>query len=170
MKFEEDRFPLLRRSVMTMMSFGLVGFATARPALASEPSPAITPAAKWKKPHRVIFHVDSSDEAIMGHAIGGSMNLSRYYGDKGEPPLIEIVANAAGIAMFRADKSPLADPIRALRELIPGLTLSVCGSSKAIAEKKEGQEITLLEGVKVVPYGVGRLVDLQEAGWSYIHA
>ncbi len=106
----------------------------------------------------------------MGHAIGGSMNLSRYYGDKGEPPLIEIVANAAGIAMFRADKSPLADPIRALRELIPGLTLSVCGSSKAIAEKKEGQEITLLEGVKVVPYGVGRLVDLQEAGWSYIHA
>ena len=106
----------------------------------------------------------------MGHAIGGSMNLSRYYGDKGEPPLIEIVANAAGIAMFRADKSSLADPIRALRELIPGLTLSVCGSSKAIAEKKEGQEITLLEGVKVVPYGVGRLVDLQEAGWSYIHA
>ncbi|WFR99250.1 hypothetical protein [Rhizobium tumorigenes] len=170
MKFEEDRFRLLRRSVMTMMSFGLVGLATASPALASEPSPAAIPAGKRKKPHRVIFHVDSGDEAIMGHAIGGSMNLSRYYGDKGEPPLIEIVANAAGIAMFRADKSPLADPIRALRELIPGLTLSVCGSSKAIAEKKERQEITLLEGVKVVPYGVGRLVDLQEAGWSYIHA
>lgn len=170
MSIEEDRFRLLRRHLIATFSLGTVGIAGLTAAHAAQQVPANKPNGKRRKSHQVVFHVDSAEETIMGHAIGGSMNLSRYYAEKGEPLVIEIVANAAGIAMFRADRSPLADPIRALRELIPGLTLSMCGSSKAIAEKKEGQEIALLEGVNVVPYGVGRLVDLEEAGYSYIHA
>jgi intracellular sulfur oxidation DsrE/DsrF family protein len=158
-----------RRRFLRTLSLGLTGIAVASSAQASQTTPHTL-----KKPgardHRVVFQVDSSDETIMRHAIGGSINLSRYYGDKHEPLSIEIVANAAGILMFRADITPLAEPIRGLRQLIPGLTLSVCGSSKAIAEQKEGRELVLLEGVQVVPYGVGRLVDLQEAGWGYVHA
>ena len=119
--------------------------------------------------HRIVFQVDSSDEKVIGHAISGTMNLARLYTDAKQPFEIEIVANASGIQMLRADTSTVAAPLATLRGLIPNLALSVCGSSAAIAMQKEGHELIFLPGVKVVPYGVGRLVELQEAGWSYIH-
>ena len=123
-----------------------------------------------KTRHRIVFQVDSADEKVIGHAISGTMNLSRLYDDAKQPFEIEIVAKASGIQMLRADTSTVVEPLATLRRLIPTLTLSVCGSSAAIASQKEGHELVFLFGVKVVPYGVGRVVELQEAGWSYIHA
>lgn len=120
--------------------------------------------------HRVVFQVDSEDEATMKHAISGSINAAQYYNSRHENVAIEIVANAAGIRMFREDTSPVTDGVRMLRQLVPTIRLSVCGSSKTIAERKEGHSISMFDGVVVVPYGVGRLIDLQETGWSYIHA
>ncbi|MGY5811281.1 DsrE family protein [Rhizobium sp. LEGMi198b] len=120
--------------------------------------------------HKVVFQVDSNDVTAMKHAISGSINAAQYYKSKHEGISIEIVANATGIEMFRDDTSPLKDAIAALRTMVPGITLSMCGSSKAIAEQKEGHPLPLIEGVTVVPYGVGRLIDLEEHGWAYIHA
>lgn len=120
--------------------------------------------------HRVVFQVDSADEAVMRHAISGSLNVSRSYSEKNEPFAIEILANASGIALFRQDKSPLLDALTMLRQAIPEISLTICGSSKSIAEQREGHELQLVEGTTVVPYGVVRLIELQEAGWCYIHA
>ncbi|MDL2409812.1 hypothetical protein PY650_30170 [Rhizobium calliandrae] len=134
---------------------------------------AIAPAfATQSKPgeHKVVFQVDSNDVTVMKHAISGSINAAQYYRSKHEGISIEIVANATGIEMLRNDTSPLKDAIAALRTIVPGITLSMCGSSKAIAEQKEGYPLPLIEGVRVVPFGVGRLIDLEEHGWVYIHA
>lgn len=154
-----------RRLLLKTLAVGVVGAVTSLSAKAE----SLGGHERAIRSHKVVFHVDSSDEAVMAHAIGGSMNLSRFYGAKKQPVSIEIVANASGILMFRSDLSPLVEPLETLRQVIPHLTLSVCGSSKAIAEQKEGHEIGMIDGVTVVPYGVGRLVELQEDGWSYIH-
>jgi intracellular sulfur oxidation DsrE/DsrF family protein len=155
-----------RRHLLKGLGLSIAGAAVAT----SAHSEAVTKANPSQKRHRVVFQVDSSDEKVIGHAISGTMNLARLYTDARQTFEIEIVANASGIQMLRADTSTVVEPLATLRGLIPTLALSVCGSSAAIASQKEGHELVFLSGVKVVPYGVGRLVELQEAGWSYVHA
>jgi uncharacterized protein len=119
--------------------------------------------------HHVVILIDSDDEKVMGHAISYSMNIARAYASRNEKVKIEIVANGLGIKLFRADISPLQQPLVALRQVIPDIVFSMCDASRQIAEQKEGHPIGLIAGARLVPFGIGRLVELQEAGWSYVH-
>lgn len=119
--------------------------------------------------HRVVILIDSDDEKVMRHAISYPMNLTRAYAARNERVKVEIVANGPGIKLLRADTSPLRQPLAALQQMFPDLVLSMCDVSRQIAEQKEGQAIELIPGARLVPFGVGRLIELQEAGWSYIH-
>ncbi|GLK70661.1 hypothetical protein [Ancylobacter dichloromethanicus] len=144
----------------------IVGFALAT-LLHPQSTFAISPA---RSPlHRVVILIDSDNEKIMGHAISYSMNITRAYAMKNEKVSIEIVANGSGIRLFRSDTSPLQQPLAYLRQNIPGIVFSMCDSSRQIAEEKEGHAIALIPGARLVPFGVGRVVELEEAGWSYIH-
>ena len=94
---------------------------------------------------------------------------SRAYAEKNETLKVEIVTNGSGIKLFRADTSPLQEPLAALRQNIPDVTYTVCDAALKIAEQKEGKSIPLIPGAGLVPLGIGRVVELQETGWSYIH-
>ncbi|HLG83748.1 MAG TPA: hypothetical protein VKY22_22280 [Bradyrhizobium sp.] len=118
----------------------------------------------------VVVLIDRNDPHVMGHAISYSANLSRHFAEKGLRLQIEVVANGSGIEVFPADKSTLRDPLAALRRMVPDITLSMCASSKMIAEAKEHVSIQLIEGATLVPFGIGRVVELQMKGWAYIHA
>jgi intracellular sulfur oxidation DsrE/DsrF family protein len=104
----------------------------------------------------------------MKHAITNSLNAMKNYGEKGERAAIEIVAYGPGVHMFRADTSPVKDLLQFLRANHPDIRLSVCGNTKMIMEKKEGHPLALVDGAEVVPFGVVRLLELQEAGWTYL--
>jgi intracellular sulfur oxidation DsrE/DsrF family protein len=119
--------------------------------------------------HRVVILIDSEDEKVMGHAISYAMNISRSFAQRNEKTQIEIVANGSGIKLFRADTSPLQQPLAFLREALPDVVFSMCDSSRHIAEQKEGHAIALIPGARLVPFGIGRVVELEEAGWSYVH-
>ncbi len=149
----------------------LVALATPAADNAAAQSTSVPAASAASRPveHRVVILIDRDDEKIMGHAISYSINLARFYGEKKEKLQIEIVANGSGIKLFRADTSPLQEPLAFLRQTIPGIVLTMCDSSRQIAEQKEGHAITLIPGARLVPFGIGRVVELQEAGWSYIH-
>jgi intracellular sulfur oxidation DsrE/DsrF family protein len=134
------------------------------PLLASAASPAAS------KAHRIVVLVDSDDISVMKHAISYSFNMTRYYQAKNEPVTIEIVANGTGIRLFRADSSPLKDILATLYATVPGIVFSVCASSRSIAEQNEGHPIPILDSARLVPFGIGRLIDLQEAGWTYVQS
>ena len=117
----------------------------------------------------VVILIDSNEPTVMGHAISYSANLARHFADKGARLLIEVVANGKGIDVFRADRTPLTEPLATLRQSVPNLTYSMCASSKTIAEAKEQIVIPLIAGASLVPFGIGRVVELQLKGWAYIH-
>ncbi len=121
------------------------------------------------KAHRLVILVDSNDQKVMGHAISYAVNISRAYAMKNEAVQIEIVANGSGIELLRDDISPLKQPLAALQKALPDLTLSMCDSSRQIAEQKEGRAIAPMPGARIVPFGIGRVMELQEAGWSFLH-
>jgi intracellular sulfur oxidation DsrE/DsrF family protein len=130
-------------------------------------SPKVTADVKVRT-HRIVFQVNSEDPATMKHAITNSLNAIKSYGEKNEPVAIEIVAYGPGVHMFRTDTSPVKDLLQFLHVNNPDVVFSVCGNTRTIMERAEGRPLSLVEGARVVPFGIVRLAELQEAGWSYI--
>lgn len=143
-----------------MLGLGYMTGARAAAQTQTQPAP---------KAHRLVILIDTNDQRVMGHAISYAANIWRAYSSKNQPVTIEIVANGTGIELLRDDISPLKQPLAMLKQTIPDLTLSMCDSSRQIAEQKEGHAIAPVAGARIVPYGIGRVMELQEAGWSFIH-
>lgn len=118
--------------------------------------------------HHIVFQINADDVAPMKHVVSNSVNLVRNFRDKREPVQIEIVAYGAGIAMFRNDTSLVRAVLEYIHANFPEIAFTVCGSSKAIIEQREGHPMPLIEGTRVVPFGIVRIVELEEAGWSYV--
>lgn len=135
--------------------------------LALTDRPSASAVAANPKHHRVVFQVNSADPEAMKHAIANSLNAKKYYDERGETLDIEIVAYGAGVHMFRDDTSPVKDLLGHMRKLAPAAKFTVCGNTKHIMENREGRAMPLVENANVVPAGIVRLIELQEAGWSY---
>jgi intracellular sulfur oxidation DsrE/DsrF family protein len=122
------------------------------------------------KPHRIAIPVDQNDPQVMNQALNNATNVIEYYRGKNEDVEVEIVTYGPGLHMLRADTSPVQEPIKALKEMLPPgkIRFSVCNHSKEGMEKTEGHAISVVPGATVVPSGVVRLMELQEQGWSYV--
>lgn len=118
--------------------------------------------------HRILFQVNADDPVPMKHAISNSVNLITHYRKMAEAVRVEIVAYGPGINMFRTDTSPMREVLEAMHANFPEIAFSACGSTKSIVEERKGHALSFIEGTKVVPLGILRLIELQEAGWSYI--
>jgi len=118
--------------------------------------------------HHIALQVNSDHPAPMKHAVSNSINLVRRYREHNEAVTVEIVAYGPGISMFRADASPVRELLKYMHSNFPEIAFAVCGSTKANIEEREGHPLPLIEETRVVRFGIVRLVELQEAGWSYI--
>jgi hypothetical protein len=131
---------------------------------------AAVPAEAAGKTHRIVFQIDQSDPAVMNLVLNNIDNVMAYYHDKGEQAEIEVVAYGPGLHMLRADTSPVKDRLKRLKQdSFPSrVAFSACGNTKTAMEEKEGHPIAIVPEASIVPAGVVRITELQEAGWSYI--
>jgi uncharacterized protein len=119
--------------------------------------------------HRVAIQVNENDPTVMNLALNNATNIFEYYRKKGELVEVNIVTYGPGLHMLR-DTSPVQDRIKQLKNLaFPGkIEFSACNNTKQAMEKREGQSIAILPEASLVPSGVVTLIELQEAGWSYV--
>jgi uncharacterized protein len=133
---------------------------------------ALTPSALAadNKTHRVAIQVDQNDPQVMNMVLNNATHAIEYYRDKNEDVDVEIVAYGPGLHMLRSDSSPVQDRIKRLKDMVfPGkIQFSACNHTKQGMEKAEGHAIPIVPEATVVPSGVVRLMELQEAGWSYV--
>ena len=141
----------------------------------SSPACARTPAASSsrqetseKKQHRVVIQVSENDPRIMNIALNNAENLTKFYEQAGETVQIEIVAFGPGLSMVRSDTSPVKDRLAALVGRPQQVTFSGCGNTLSTQSRQEGKDISLLPEARLVPTGIGRIVQLQEQGWTYV--
>jgi uncharacterized protein len=120
--------------------------------------------------HRLVLPINTDDPTTMRALISTSLNLPKYYQERNEAFTIEVVAYNAGVHMLRADTSPVKDMLRVLRTFNSNIRFVVCEATKLGMERQEGRPITLIDNVDLVPSGPGRIIELQEAGWSYIRS
>ncbi len=95
----------------------------------------------------VLIHAPT--EAALARARSNARNLMKARPDA----LVEIVANAAGVAPAIATPDPATDPF-----------LRLCGNSLA------GQGLEAPVHLAVVPAAVVHLAERQAEGWAYIRA
>jgi hypothetical protein len=122
------------------------------------------------KTHRIAIQVDQNDPQVMNMVLNNATNVIEYYRARNEDVDVEIVAYGPGMHMLRADTSPVQDRIKHLKDMVfPGkIQFSACNNTKQGMEKTEGHAISIVPEATVVPSGVVRLMELQEAGWSYV--
>ena len=115
--------------------------------------------------HKVAIQISSGDALTQKIALNNAVNLQKAMGmDNVE---IEIVAYGPGLSVLTQNpKNEEAARVKSLAQ--QNITFSACANTMKAIEKKTGHKPVLVDGVKVVPGGVVRLMELQEQGYSYI--
>lgn len=117
--------------------------------------------------HHIVIQIDRSDPIAMKLALNNAVNLKEYYEGLQQKSEIELVALGPGLGMLRADLSPVQPEITKISQM-SGIRFSACGNTMAKAAKAEGKQIPLIPEAHVVPTGVGRIVQLEERGYTYL--
>jgi len=117
----------------------------------------------FAKKHRLVIQVSSDDPKVQNLALNNATNSQKKMGvDNIE---IEVVAYGPGLSML-TKKSPSSKRVKSLA--MQEITFSACGNTMKAIQKKTGKKPVLTAGVKVVPGGVVRIMELQEKGYAYI--
>ena len=114
-----------------------------------------------KKTHLVI-QVSTDDPRTQMIALNNAVNVQKAI----PGAVVEIVAYGPGLGMLTG-KSKQKDRIASM-SLSEGISFSACGNTMKKMSKKSGKMPALIDGVKVVPAGVTRIMELQANGYSYV--
>ena len=113
--------------------------------------------------HKIVFQVSSGDEVTQKLVLNNAVNIRKHYG----PDNVDVVVVAYGPGLsILTKKSKEADRVKSLAS--QGITFDACNNTMKAIEKKTGKMPVLTDGVKIVPAGVARIVELQEKGYTYI--
>ena len=113
--------------------------------------------------HKVVIQVSTADPLTQKIALNNAVNLQKILGL--DNVAIEVVAYGPGLSIL-TPKSPESHRIPDLA--LQNITFSACGNTMKKVTKKTGSEPQLVEGVRVVPAGVIRIMELQQQGYAYI--
>jgi len=113
--------------------------------------------------HKLIIQVGSDDEKVQEIALNNITNLLKAMGNDIQ---IELVAYGPGVMMLSAE-NPDAKRVTDLA-LHHNVAFSVCGSTLAKIRKTSGTKVVPAEGVRIVPTGLGRIIELQRTGWAQV--
>lgn len=121
-------------------------------------------------PRCLVVHVPDSSPAAFKQAINIMNNVPKQLGP--DNIRIELVAQGPGLSLLTKGSSEAARIKSAIVQgeatLGGGVQFSACGTTIASIKKKTGKAPELLEGIKIVPGGVVRVMELHEQGCSYI--
>lgn len=120
------------------------------------------------KTHYLVLQVNQNDPGVMNMALANAKNVTKYYEEKGENVVIEMVNSGPGIGMLIEGTSPVSGQIETMALSHPNVLFSACANTINYRESKTGQKITLIENVNVVPSGTVRIMELQTQGYLYV--
>ncbi len=124
---------------------------------------AAQPASAADEVHKLVIQVSTDDVRTQNIAMNNAVNLQKALGQ--DNIIIEIVAYGPGLSML-TPKSAASKRVPSLA--MQDITFSACGNTKAKMEHKSGKQVQLVEGVRIVPAGVLRIMELQEQGYAYV--
>lgn len=113
---------------------------------------------------KVVIQVSTKDPLTQKIALNNAANVLKEFGPGNV--LVEIVAYGPGLSIL-TKKSKNSKRVKSMA-FNEDLQFSACNNTMKKIKKKKGKFPKLTKGVKIVPAGVVRIMDLQEKGYSYI--
>jgi len=117
---------------------------------------------------RAIFHVHSANPLAMRATLDQVQKLVQRYNASGKPLHVEIVANAEGLNMLRADTSSARDQIARLHEEHPNIAFLACGNTISRLKHERGVEVKLLPQARITSSAFDQILLRLQQGWVYI--
>lgn len=112
---------------------------------------------------KLVIQVSTDDPRTQTIALNNAVNVQKALGMDNVD--VEIVAYGPGLGLL-TKKSKQAQRVSSLA--MQDISFSACGNTMAKVEKKSGKKPVLIDGVKVVPAGVLRIMELQQQGYAYL--
>ncbi len=119
---------------------------------------------------KVLLHVSSSDPQKIEEALNTAEGLLRTYRAKHLPVEVELVANAGGLNLLRADVSPFADRVRALQAEFENITFLACQTAMNRLLQREHMDSPppLLPEALITPNALEEILTRLQEGWVYV--
>ena len=114
--------------------------------------------------HRMVIQVSTDDPRTQTIALNNAINLQKELGPGNVH--VEIVAYGPGLTLLTR-QSRQARRV-ANMTMYDEFTFSACNNTMKKIQRRKGRMPKLIDGVKVVPAGVIRIMELQEQGYSYL--
>jgi intracellular sulfur oxidation DsrE/DsrF family protein len=116
---------------------------------------------------RVVLHISTAESQRLDKALSDAEELLSSYKDHPEMVQLEVVANAEGLSLLRADTSPYPERIKRLAQQFNNVSFLAC--SRAIEKlRMRGIDVHLLPEARVIPGALEEIVDRLQEGWLYI--
>lgn len=119
-------------------------------------------------PHKVVIQVNEADPERLELALNNVANINKYYQDRGEEVMVEVVAYGPGLTMLVDGKSPVAERVVSISQNFENVSFRACGNTHAKMSQKAGKQVALMPQAQMVDAGVIHLMQRQQEGWSYI--
>ncbi len=117
---------------------------------------------------KVLVHLSSADEAAALNTLGNLEQMLAEYRSKGEPVLVEVIANGGGVKLLGPDTPAIAERIAHLSATYDNLSFAACRNTIEQLQLTEGTRIQLIPEVKLIDSGVVEVIRRQRDGWAYI--
>jgi len=117
--------------------------------------------------HKIVIHIDDNDPKKMNLVLNNASNIYKYYFDKGEEAIIEIVAYGPGLKMFLIN-SPVKKRLKTISQNFENVSFKACSNTMKKMSKKKGKPVKLDPTVSVTPSGAVHIINRQEQGWAYL--
>jgi len=114
--------------------------------------------------HKVVLQISDPNPFKQTLVLNVAGNVLKYYGDTSKVD-IEVVAFGPGARLLM--KGNVNTP-RIKRLMASGIRFSVCNNTLTNFSKKLGYKPQVIDGVRIVPAGVVRILQLSEHGWHLI--
>lgn len=116
---------------------------------------------------RIILHVNTADAGKFTAALDSAEDLLKSYAESNRSLELEIIANAQGLDLLRADVTPHAMRIRELVEKYDNLSMLAC--HRAIQRLEEmGVKVQLVPEARIAPSALEQIIQRLQEGWVYI--
>lgn len=115
--------------------------------------------------HKVVLHIDRSDPSRFTEVLDSAEELLRDY--QGQGVEIDVLANAGGVDLLRADVSPYAERVTRMMRQHSNLQFIACTNTlKRLREK--GITPVLIGDTQQDSSAVEHIINRLQMGWAYI--
>ncbi|MBW5290946.1 MAG: hypothetical protein Rsou_1208 [Candidatus Ruthia sp. Asou_11_S2] len=112
---------------------------------------------------KYVIQISTDNARTQKIVLNNVANLQKHYGIDNVD--VEIVAYGPGLSLL-TQSNKNADRVESMA--MNNIIFSACHNTMKAVKRKKGKFPTLTDGVNIVPFGVVRIGELQQQGYSYI--